>query len=304
MSEGNLTSTFRGFLWAIAGAVIALVAVYAIGIPGRPPAAAPQPAALPGVQAEKNDGLRERLAALEQEVAADRKRLAESVQRTEAERARLEQERASVSAPASSAAKLASAQSRPAARPARDKVEVARVETRASAPAVPTPAPVAVPAAPSPAVVAPPAQPKVVSTPADVLASAERFTARGSYSEAAAALKPLAEQDNAKAQLRLGELYLEGQGVERNEQEGARLVRKAASLGDSEAQLKLGEMYFRGRGVPQNNFQAYVWYNAAVRSGNAAANAPQERVAALLQPVEVEQAAKLAARLAAPQKGR
>ena len=116
-------------------------------------------------------------------------------------------------------------------------------------------------------------------------------------------LKPLAEQDNAKAQFRLGDMYLDGRGVERNDQEGVRLVRKAASMGDCDAQLRLGEMYFRGQSVPQNNFQAYVWYSAAVRSGKTAASAPQERVAALLQPVEVEQASKVAARVARPQKG-
>jgi TPR repeat protein len=77
-----------------------------------------------------------------------------------------------------------------------------------------------------------------------------------------------------------------------------RLLRRAATLGDADAQYRLGDLYFRGGTVQQNNFQAYVWLNAAARGGNAAASAAQEKVAALLQPVEIEQAGKLAARLA------
>jgi TPR repeat protein len=137
-----------------------------------------------------------------------------------------------------------------------------------------------------------------------VLASAEGFSARGNYAEAAAMLKPLADQGNVKAQSRLGQMYLEGQGVERNDQEGLRLARNAASLGDTDAQLRIGGLYEQGRGVPQNNFQAYVWYSAAARSGNAAASVSRDRVAGLLQAVEIEQAGKLAAAIARQAKER
>ena len=292
MSDSAFAGATKGLLWAVGGAGIALVAVYTIGLPQRHPAAAPAqpPLVAPAPAEDKSEALRNRLAALEQEVAADRKRLADAMERSQAERAEAERARPVER----TAAKTAAA----------PKVVPAPV-ARAKSPqpvATPVVAPEPVRAAPEP-VVPPVAQPKP-APPAEMLASAERFAARGSYNEAAAILKPLADQDNARAQFKLGEMYLEGNGVERNEQEGVRMVRKAATLGDGDAQLRMGEMYFRGRGVPQNNFQAYVWYNAAFRSGNNAAAAPQERVAALLQPVEVEQAAKLAARLARPQKGR
>lgn len=310
MSESNIAAAGRGVLWAVTGAALTLAGVLAFGLPRQSQSPLPQvvaPAAAPVAAPvdDKSEALRARLAALEQDVAADRKRLAEATQRTEAERQRLEEERARLSRPAPAASAPAPkprvaaaptpAPAKAAVAPAPKKpavVLVARPE-----PPPPTPAPVLTPLPTAPAPQAAPPKP----TAAETLASAERFSARGSHSEAAAMLKPLAEQDNAKAQFRLGEMYLDGRGVERNDQEGVRLVRKAASMGDCNAQLRLGEMYFRGQSVPQNNFQAYVWYNAAVRSGNAAANAPQERVAALLQPVEVEQAAKVAARLARPQ---
>ena len=108
-------------------------------------------------------------------------------------------------------------------------------------------------------------------------------------------LKPLADQGNVKAQSRLGQMYLEGQGVERNEQEGLRLARNAAKLGDADAQLRMGGLYEQGRGLPQNIYLAYVWYSAALRSGNAAASAHRDRVAGLLQTAEIEQADKVAA---------
>ena len=76
--------------------------------------------------------------------------------------------------------------------------------------------------------------------------------------------------------------------------------RTRALQGDPAAQFKLGEMYENGRGVPQNNFQAYYWYSAAVRGGNAGARVRKEQMAARLQPAEIQQAEKLVERLARP----
>ena len=78
--------------------------------------------------------------------------------------------------------------------------------------------------------------------------------------------------------------------------------RARALQGDPAAQLKLGELYENGRGVPQNNFQAYYWYSAAVRGGNTGARVKKERMAARLQPAEIQQAEKLVERLARPAK--
>lgn len=304
MSDSAFAGATKGLLWAVGGAAMALIAVYTIGLPQpRQPAQASAPLASPAPAEDKSEALRSRLAALEKEIAADRAERA-AAHRAETERAaaaqRAEAERTRRVERTAPAPKVAPApRAAPPSQPARAKP-------------VPQPLVALAPVAPSePARLAPEPPPTTVpqakpAAPGETVASAERFAARGRYNEAAAILKPLAEQDDARAQFRLGEMYLEGIGVERNEQEGLRLVRKAATLGDSDAQLRMGEMYFRGRGVPQNNFEAYVWYNAAFRAGNNAAAGPQERVAALLQPVEVEQAAKLAARLARPnqQKGR
>ncbi len=323
----------RKLIWGTAGATAVVGALLAL-VWLKPhfweatQAAAQQPPAAPTapvpVAAEDGDALKTRVAALEQELAADRKRLADTLERAEMDRKRFEEERlraAQVEAAAKPAPKPkpAPAPAKPASRPVTPKIATVRTEEKvAPAPqAVATPAPqpmpvIAVAQSPVPPVpqataipapeprAAPPPPPR----PAELLASAERAYGRGDYSEAATVLKRLAEQENATAQRRLGELYLQGQGVERNDPEALRLIRKAATKGDSEAQVKLGEMYYRGRGVRQNTFQAYVWYSAAVRSGNSTAKAQQDQVGASLQPMEIEQAGKLAAKLVRPRQER
>ena len=266
----NMAAAGRGMLWAVTGAALTLAGVVVFGLPRQqasaPQAVAPAPAAAPAAS-DASEQLRARLNALEQEVAADRKRLAEATQKTETERQRLQEERA----------RLAAAPSTPVQKPRITTPPPPRVATAPStAKAAPPPAPVKIiepPVAQTPLAAAPapqPAsvQPRAAPSTAEQRAGAERLLAQGNYSEAAVMFRQLATQ------------------------------------GDGDSQLRLGEMYFRGQGVPQNNFQAYVWYNAAVRSGNSAARAPQERVAALLQPVEVEQADKLSRSVVRPQKGR
>jgi len=74
--------------------------------------------------------------------------------------------------------------------------------------------------------------------------------------------------------------------------------RTRALQGDASAQFKLGENYENARGVAQNYFQAYYWYSAAARGGNAAAKAKKDQMAARLQPAEIHQADRLVERLA------
>ena len=77
-----------------------------------------------------------------------------------------------------------------------------------------------------------------------------------------------------------------------------------AEAGNAKAQVRMGELYAKGLGVPQNNFQAYIWFSAAASSGNEEAKTQKERVDPLLQPAEKQQAEKLAERLSRPVRGR
>ncbi|HEU4351552.1 MAG TPA: protein kinase [Burkholderiales bacterium] len=268
--------------------------------PAPPPPAAPAPS---------RPDMDERLKKLEDQIAHGQQLLEEERTKLQAERDKLEHDLEEMK-------RREEAQAKPRAKPAvqtsrgttAPSAPVARVEPpappvaspRAPAPAAVAPAPEvrAEPAkSPSPppvAVVAPPPPPPAPPTTSELLARADSAVARGAYDDALAILKPLAERQNARATVKLANLHLDGKGVERNDQEALRLFSRAASRGDGEAQFKAGEMYAVGRGTVQNNFQAYVYLSAAVQSGVQAAKAPQERVAALLQPAERAQAAKLA----------
>jgi serine/threonine protein kinase len=226
-------------VWAGAGAALAAgsFALYQLARPGSdtpPPAAPPAVAAavpviVPAAAPARSDA-DARIAALEKQIEEDRARRKEDAERAEMDRKRLQVKRA------------------------KDPVVRESPPQAQPAPALP------VATAPQPAPAPPPApvdvKPKAPGL-ADELVSADRAARSGNYAEAAVGFRALADR------------------------------------GSSEAQLKLGDLYAQGQGVPQSNFQAYIWYSAAARGGNAAARGPQARTATLLQPMEVQQAARI-----------
>lgn len=76
-----------------------------------------------------------------------------------------------------------------------------------------------------------------------------------------------AERGEAKAQLDLGTRYARGKGVERNDAEAAKWLRKAADQGLARAQLDIGVLYATGRGVPRDDAEAAGWYRKAADQG-------------------------------------
>ncbi len=94
---------------------------------------------------------------------------------------------------------------------------------------------------------------------------------RGDYATALREWKPLAEQGNAKAQVELGALYSEGEGVPQDFKEAVKWYRLSAEQGNAEAQFNLGAMYSLGMGVPKNDREAVKWYRLAAEQGDAKA---------------------------------
>ena len=104
---------------------------------------------------------------------------------------------------------------------------------------------------------------------------------------------PLAEDGVTNAQVGLGFLYAQGQGVPQDYTAAASWWRKAADQGDADAQSSLGNLYERGQGVPQDYAAAVIWYRKAADNGKAEAQkklgllyengqgVPQDYVAAL-----------------------
>ncbi len=94
---------------------------------------------------------------------------------------------------------------------------------------------------------------------------------RKDYRTAFAGFKKLAEQGDAGAQNNLGQMYVNGRGVPKDEQQAVVWYRKAAEQGHASAQLNLGAMYATGQGVPKDEQQAVAWYRKAAEQGHALA---------------------------------
>ena len=102
---------------------------------------------------------------------------------------------------------------------------------------------------------------------AAVMISAARLTVASELDS----LKASAEQGDATAQLKLGYMYVKGEGVPQNYIEAVRWFRMAAEQGNVAGQFDLGLMYYAGAGVPQNNTVAARWIRMAAEQGDAEA---------------------------------
>ena len=89
----------------------------------------------------------------------------------------------------------------------------------------------------------------------------------GDYTTALRLIRPLAEQGDSGAQLKIGYMYAHGEGVPRDYVEGVRWYRRAAEQGHGSAQDSLGFSYYRGEGVPQNYSEAAKWFRLAADQG-------------------------------------
>ena len=94
---------------------------------------------------------------------------------------------------------------------------------------------------------------------------------RGDYASALREWRPLAEQGDSPAQVSLGLLYTNGQGVPQDHVQARQWYEKAAIQGDALAQLNLGVIYGNGKGVPEDYQQALYWFRLSANQGNAMA---------------------------------
>jgi TPR repeat protein len=73
---------------------------------------------------------------------------------------------------------------------------------------------------------------------------------------------------NSDAPVRLADMYLYGQGVPQNCDQGLILLRLAAQKANFQAQGKLGALYATGKCVSQDRVQAYRWLTLALNDGH------------------------------------
>ena len=86
---------------------------------------------------------------------------------------------------------------------------------------------------------------------------------RGDFATALQLWRPRAELGSEVAQVNLGFMYYNGQGVPQDDGEAAKWYRLAAEQGNANAQSNLASMYYIGQGVPQDYVQAYMWVDLA-----------------------------------------
>lgn len=101
-----------------------------------------------------------------------------------------------------------------------------------------------------------------------VLKAAQAAYYQKDYTTAAQGFQILADRGNARAEFFLGEMYLNGTGVERDYVQALKWERMAAEQGNTESQYTLGGMYELAQGVPQDVVQAHVWYTLSASSGD------------------------------------
>ena len=109
------------------------------------------------------------------------------------------------------------------------------------------------------------------------------------WDEARAWLRKASEAGHAGAQAKMGAMCFLGQGGPRDLDESLVWFRKAAEQGEPYAQGCMGVMYAVGEGVPKDLVEAYAWLLLAQAGGDADAAEPFEQVKKSLSPAEIQE---------------
>lgn len=88
------------------------------------------------------------------------------------------------------------------------------------------------------------------------------------YATAMAQLMPLAEQGDGDAQMLVGFMYQNGNGVRQDYAEALKWYKLGADKGNNNASFNLGIMYEQGLGVPVNPQEAFRWFQISANAGN------------------------------------
>ena len=87
--------------------------------------------------------------------------------------------------------------------------------------------------------------------------------------EAVRLIRKSAVQGNAGAQFNLGTRYITGHGVIQDYTRAFTMFQAAAEQGLALAQFNLGLHYFKGRGVNRDDTQSYMWLEVSRLNGYA-----------------------------------
>jgi serine/threonine protein kinase len=122
------------------------------------------------------------------------------------------------------------------------------------------------------------ASPTSASRPADKQAQGRQLYSEateklraGRAKEAIDLFRQAADLGESHAMQDLGEIFVEGTVVAKNDEEALKWFRRGADKGNTSAMLSLGGMYELGEGVEQSDKAAADWFRKAVELGNPAA---------------------------------
>ncbi len=77
-----------------------------------------------------------------------------------------------------------------------------------------------------------------------------------------------ANQGNPIAQWRLGDMYMDGDGVRQDYAEALKWFKLSADQGNPDAQWRLGLLYYSGEGVRQDYAKAKEWLGKSCDNGS------------------------------------
>lgn len=105
---------------------------------------------------------------------------------------------------------------------------------------------------------------------------------RKDFATALRVLLPAAEEGEQRAMNTLGLMYLNGEGVARDTDEGKKWIGRAADQGDASAQFSLGVDLAVGHGVPVDLVEAHKWISLAAGRYSAEQSAERATAAGVL----------------------
>ena len=76
-----------------------------------------------------------------------------------------------------------------------------------------------------------------------------------------------AEGGDVEAKLKLGIMYLRGEGVSQDSNIALDWLRQAADEGYARAQYTMGALYYHGEGVDKDYKETLIWYKKAADQG-------------------------------------
>jgi TPR repeat protein len=88
-------------------------------------------------------------------------------------------------------------------------------------------------------------------------------------------------------------MYFDGRGVPKDAAQAAMLFKRAADHGNVYAQVLLGRMFAEGDGVPQDFVLAYMWNNLAAAQGWGGADFARDELAKQMTREQIASAQRL-----------